>query len=64
MARGTLQSSSALAYTAGALLSTLLAIFLAKLYVKRSQFLQLRRQGLVRIRSLSDGLPPILLRVR
>ena len=49
------QSSSALAYTAGALLSTLLAIFLSKLYVKRSQFLQLRRQGLVRIRCLPGG---------
>ena len=48
MSSAVLQQSSALVYTAGALLSTLLATFLAKLFVQRSQFLKMRRQGLVR----------------
>ena len=50
MARVPLQEFRSLAYAAGALLSTLVAIFLSKLYVHRSQFLRLKRQGLVSIR--------------
>ena len=53
MSRTTSQDYSAVAYTAGIMLSTLLAIFLAKLFVKRKQFLQMRRQGLVRISPLA-----------
>ena len=58
MSRATLQLSSALAYTAGVVLCTLLTIFLAKLFVRRTRFLHLRRQGLVKMHFLADRLLP------
>ena len=54
MSRATFQQSSALVYTVGVVLSTLLGLFIAKLFVKRSYFLRLKRQGLVKMHSLGD----------
>lgn len=54
MSRATFQNCSALVYTVGILISTLLGLFLAKLFINRSQFLRLKRQGLVKMHSLAD----------
>ena len=55
MSRATFQQSSALVYTVGGVvLSTLLGLFIAKLFVNRSYFLRLKRQGLVKTHSLGD----------
>lgn len=52
MSRLRIPDASLVTYAAGAVLWILFATFLVKLYIRRSQFLQLRRQGLVKNCSL------------
>lgn len=47
MFRLTVLDTSSVAYAAGAVLCTLVVMFVVKLYVRRSQMLQLKRQGWV-----------------
>lgn len=48
MSRLSIPDASRVTYAAGAVLWILFATFLIKLYVRRSRFLQLKRQGLVK----------------